>query len=153
MPFDPLVRALPFLPRAAAVADRPPRLLDALRAQIRYLHYSMRTEEAYVHWVRAFVRFHGLRHPAEMSRVEIEGFLTWLATDQQVAPSTHSQALSALLFLYQKVLNIPVPWISEIGRPKAQRRLPVVLSHDEVARVLAALGEGGGAHQIGRAHV
>ena len=149
MPFDPLVRALPFLPRTAAVAAaRPPRLLDALRAQIRYMHYSMRTEEAYVYWVRAFVRYHGLRHPAEMSRFEIEGFLTWLATERQVAPATHSQALSALLFLYQKVLNIPVPWMREIGRPKAQRRLPVVLSHDEVARVLAALGEGGSAHRL-----
>jgi integron integrase len=78
-----------------------------------------------------------------MSRPEIEGFLTWLASERQVAPATHSQALSALLFLYQKVLNIPLPWMDEIGRPKAQRRLPVVLSHDEVARVLGALGEDG----------
>ena len=146
MPFDPLLRALPFLPRSAAT-DRPPRLLDALRAQVRYLHYSIRTEEAYVHWVRAFIRYHGLRHPAEMSRFEIEGFLTWLATERQVAPSTHSQALSALLFLYQKVLNMPVPWMDEIGRPKAQHRLPVVMSHDEVARVLAAL-HGAGPHRL-----
>ena len=146
MPFDPLVRALPFLPpraAAATAAGQPLRLLDSLRAQIRYLHYSLRTEEAYVHWVRAFVRYHDLRHPAEMSRPEIEAFLTWLATERQVAPATHSQALSALLFLYQKVLNIPVPWMDEIGRPKAQRRLPVVLSHDEVARVLAALSDDG----------
>ncbi len=121
----------------------PPRLLDALRAQIRYLHYSLRTEEAYVHWVRAFIRYHKLRHPAEMSRQEIEDFLSWLATERQVAPATHSQALSALLFLYQKVLNMPLPWMDQVGRPKAQRRLPVVLSHDEVARVLAAMGEGG----------
>ncbi len=147
MPFDPLGPALPFLPRSAAAAGRPPRLLDALRAQIRYRHYSLRTEEAYVHWVRAFIRHHGLRHPAEMSRFEIEAFLTWLATERRVAPATHGQALSALLFLYQKVLNIPVPWMDEIGRPKAQRRLPVVLSHDEVARVLAALGDGG-AHRL-----
>lgn len=120
----------------------PPRLLDALRQQIRYMHYSLRTEQAYVHWVRAFIRYHGLRHPAEMSRAEIEAFLTWLATERQVAPATHSQALSALLFLYQKVLNLSLPWMDEIGRPKAQRRLPVVLSQDEVARVLGALGEG-----------
>ena len=146
MPFDPLVRALPFLPpraAAATAAGQPPRLLDSLRAQIRYLHYSLRTEEAYVHWVRAFVRYHELRHPIEMSRPEIEAFLTWLATERRVAPATHSQALSALLFLYQKVLNIPLPWMDEIGRPKAQRRLPVVLSHDEVARVLAALSDDG----------
>ncbi len=114
-----------------------------LRARIRYMHYSLRTERAYVHWVRAFIRYHGLRHPAEMSRPEIESFLTWLATEREVASATHSQALSALLFLYQKVLNIPVPWIDSIDRPKEQRRLPAVLSHDEVARVLAALGAAG----------
>ena len=130
-----------------AAASRPPRLLDALRTRIRYMHYSLRTEEAYVYWVRAFVHFHQLRHPAEMSRPEIERFLTWLATDRQVAPSTHGQALSALLFLYQKVLNIPVPWMDDVGRPKSQRRLPVVLSHDEVVRVLAAIDDSG-AHRL-----
>jgi integron integrase len=118
---------------------RPPRLLDALREQIRYLHYSLRTEEAYVHWVRAFVRYHGMRHPLEMSRPEVEDFLAWLASDRQVSPSTHRQALSALLFLYQKVLRRELPWMEEIGRPKPQRRLPVVLTHEEVGRVLAAL--------------
>lgn len=121
--------------------DPPPRLLDALRAQVRSLHYSLRTEEAYVHWVRAFVRYHGLRHPAQMSRDEVEAFLTWLAVERQVAPATHRQALSALLFLYQKVLRLHLPWMDDIGRPQPQRRLPVVLSHDEVARVLAALDE------------
>ncbi len=118
---------------------RPPRLLDAVRAQVRALHYSLRTEEAYVHWVRAFVRFHGLRHPAELSRHDVEAFLTWLAAERDVAPSTHNQALSALLFLYQRVLQQPLPWLADVGRPRAQRRLPVVLSHDEVARLLAAL--------------
>jgi integron integrase len=120
--------------------DPPPvRLLDQLRNQIRYLHYSMRTEQAYVHWVRAFVRFHGLRHPAELGGADVEAFLAWLATDRDVAVSTHKQALSALLFLYQKVLGLPVPWMQEINRPQRPPRLPVVLSHDEVARVLAAL--------------
>lgn len=119
----------------------PPRLLDVLRAQVRSLHYSLRTEEAYVHWVRAFVRYHGLRHPAQMSRDEVEAFLTWLAVERRVAPATHRQALSALLFLYQKVLRLHLPWMDDIGRPQPQRRLPVVLSHDEVARVLAALDE------------
>ncbi len=116
-----------------------PRLLDLLRQQIRYMHYSLRTEEAYVHWVRAYIRYHGLRHPAELSGGDVEAFLTWLAAERQVAPSTHRQALSALLFLYQKVLRLSVPWIAEIGRPQRQERLPVVLSHDEVARVFAAL--------------
>jgi site-specific recombinase XerD len=120
----------------------PQRLLDSLREQIRYRHYSLRTEEAYVHWVRAFVRFHGLRHPVELSRPDIEAFLGWLASERQVSPSTHRQALSALLFLYQNVLQVAVPWIEDIHHPKYHRRLPVVLSRDEVARVLAALQEG-----------
>jgi len=132
---------------ASASTSPRPRLLDALRTHIRYLHYSLRTEQAYVHWVRAFVRFHGMRHPAEMGRDEIEAYLSWLATERQVAPATHHQALSALLFLYQKVLRLAVPWMDELGRPRYQRRLPVVLSHDEVARVLAALPEGG-AHRL-----
>jgi integron integrase len=116
-----------------------PRLLDALRQQVRYMHYSLRTEEAYVHWVRAFVRFHGLRHPADMSQPEVEAFLTWLAAERQVAPATHKQALSALLFLYQKVLRLNMPWVTEIGRPRTLRRLPVVLSGEETARLFAAL--------------
>ena len=126
---------------------RPPRLLDALRTQIRYMHYSLRTEQAYVHWVRAYIRYHGLRHPGEMSRAEVESFLTWLATERQVAPATHKQALSALLFLYQKVLGLRLPWMDEVGRPRGQRRLPVVLSHDEVARVFAGL-DGEGTHRL-----
>lgn len=126
-------------PNDAHVPAPPPRLLDLLRAQIRYMHYSMRTEQAYVHWVRAFIRYHGLRHPAEMSGAEVEAFLSWLATERNVAPATHKQALSALLFLYQKVLGQRMPWMDEIGRPQRQPRLPVVLSHDEVSRVLGAL--------------
>ena len=126
---------------ATAPARTGPRLLDLLRLQIRYMHYSLRTEQAYVHWVRAFIRFHGLRHPAELSGPEVESFLGWLASERQVSVSTHKQALSALLFLYQKVLNQRVPWMDEIGRPQRQPRLPVVLSHDEVSRVLAALGD------------
>ena len=125
------------------LSDAPPalrpRLLDALREQIRYLHYSLRTEEAYVHWVSAFIRFHDRRHPSELAQPEVEAFLTWLATDRQVAPSTHKQALSALLFLYQKVLRQHLPWMEEIGRPRTERRLPVVLSMDEVSAVLAQL--------------
>ncbi|WP_128003476.1 integron integrase [Piscinibacter defluvii] len=126
-------------PAGPVTGPRPARLLDLLRMQIRYMHYSLRTEQAYVHWVRAYIRYHGLRHPAELSGAEVEAFLTWLATERQVAPATHKQALSALLFLYQKVLHQRMPWMDEIGRPQRQARLPVVLSHDEVARVLAGL--------------
>jgi integron integrase len=131
-------RSLAMSPSTSS-APTPPRLLDLLRMQVRYMHYSLRTEQAYVHWVRAFIRFHGLRHPAELSGAEVEAFLTWLAAERQVAPATHKQALSALLFLYQKVLNQRVPWMDEIGRPQRQPRLPVVLSHDEVSRLLAAM--------------
>jgi integron integrase len=124
------------------VAAPPVRLIDQLREQIRYRHYSLRTEEAYVHWVRAFIRFHGLQHPRVLGQGEIESFLTWLAAERQVSPSTHKQALSALLFLYQHVLGQKdLPWMSELGRPKGQVRLPVVLTHAEVSRLLEALPE------------
>ena len=91
------------------------KLLDRLRERIRYLHYSRRTEEAYVHWVRAFIRWHGLRHPADMSGPEVEAYLTYLAGERRQAPSSHRQALSALLFLYGKVLCVSLPWMNDIG--------------------------------------
>ena len=115
------------------------RLLDQVRERIRYLHYSIRTEEAYVHWIRAFVRFHGLRHPSEMGAPEVEAYLSWLASERKVAVATHKQALAAILFLYLRVLGLDMPWLGEIGRPKSRERLPVVLTHDEVGRVLLAL--------------
>jgi integron integrase len=117
----------------------PRRLLDQVREQLRYLHYSIRTEEAYVHWVRAFVRFHRLRHPREMGGPEVEAFLSWLSGERGVSVSTHRQALSALLFLYQRVFGQHLPWMRSIGRPHRKPRLPVVLSRAEVAAVLAGL--------------
>lgn len=114
------------------------RLLDQVRERVRYLHYSIRTEQAYVHWVRAFVRFHGMRHPGEMAAAEVEAFLTWLAAERGVAVATHRQALSAIVFLYEKVLGLALPWLAGIGRPQARLRLPVVLSHGEVAALLAS---------------
>jgi integron integrase len=118
-----------------------PRLLEQLRSQIRLLHYSLRTEESYVHWVRSFIRFHERRHPAELDDAAVRSYLAWLAGERGVAPATHRQALSALLFLYQKVLRVQMPWMQDIGRPQSTRRLPQVLSRDEVARVLGALGQ------------
>ena len=122
------------------VHAEPPRsfdsLLEQLRERIRYMHYSIRTEQSYVYWVDVYARFHGMRHPAEMAGTEVEGFLSWLANERKVAPATHKQALSALLFLYQKVLGQDIPWMTEIGRPKDRVRLPVVLTHEEVAQVL-----------------
>jgi hypothetical protein len=94
---------------------RSARLLDQLRERIRYCHYSLRTEQAYVFWVRRFIRFHHLRHPREMGAAQAERFLMHLATDRQVAPSTHRQALAAILFLYRQVLDIDLPWLQEIG--------------------------------------
>jgi integron integrase len=111
---------------------RPIKLLDQLRQHIRFKHYSLRTERQYVYWVRFFIRFHRLRHPAEMGASEITSFLTYLANDRQCSSSTHNQALSAILFLYKDVLKQDLPWMTDIGRPKQNERLPVVLTKDEV---------------------
>ena len=131
--------APPAVCHAANGAQRPVRLLDQVRWRIRQLHYSRRTEDAYVYWCRAFVRFHGLRHPAELGVAEVETFLGWLSNERQITTSTHQQTLSALLFLYTKMLRIDLPRLGEIGRPRTQRRLPVLLSRDEVAAVLRLL--------------
>ncbi len=103
------------------------------------LHYSRRTEEAYVHWCRAFIRFHGIRHPAGMGGPEVEALLGWLANERRVSASTHRQALSAVLFLYTKVLCAQLPWMADIGRPRVHRRLPVVLTQEELAGVFRHL--------------
>ena len=123
----------------ASSPRRPPRLLQAFVERLRYLHYSLRTEQAYVHWVRAFVHWSGRRHPREMGGAEVEAFLGMLANERKVSVSTHRQALSALLFLYKEVLGVDLPWMAEIGRPLAPRRIPVVLTPAEVAAVLARL--------------
>lgn len=126
-------------------ALRPVKLLDQLRERIRLLHYSRSTEQAYVYWCRAFIRFHGLRHPRDLGGAEVEAFLTYLAADRGLAPSSHRQALSALLFLYGQVLGQQLPWMKDIGRPVPKRRLPVVLSAGEVSSVLQEME---GEHQL-----
>jgi integron integrase len=126
-------------------AGRPVRLLDQVRATIRGLHYSRRTEDAYVHWIRGFIRFHGLRHPLELGAAEVQAYLHHLAAARGLAPSSHRQALSALLFLYRRVLGQDLTWMSDIGRPRAPPRLPVVLSPAEVA---ALVGHLHGVHQL-----
>jgi len=115
------------------------RLLDQLREQIRYLHYSLRTEEAYVYWVKKFIRFHQMRHPRDMGQREVESFLTMMAVERKVSTSTHRQALSALLFLYQKVLGVSMPWMDELARPVPKKRIPVVLTQAEVQAMLSKL--------------
>jgi len=120
-------------------SSEPRGLLGVLQQRLRYLHYSLRTEQAYVQWVKRFVHWAGLRHPREMGQVEVEGFLSMLANERHVSSSTHRQALSALLFLYKEVLNVELPWMQEIGRPVPKRRLPVVLTREEVAELLSGM--------------
>jgi integron integrase len=114
-------------------------LFQAVRDRCRYLHYSLHTERAYVLWVRQFVHFHGRRHPRCMGQPEVEAFLTNLATIRKVSPSTHRQALSALLFLYGQVLCMDLPWLKDIGRPPDRKRLPAVLTVPQVHALLGAM--------------
>ena len=116
-----------------------PRLLDRVRDRIRFKHYSIRTEQAYVDWIRRFIRFHDNRHPAELGPGDIERFLTSLAVDRNVAAATQNQAQSALLFLYREVLATELPWLDGVVRAKASRHLPVVLTPEEVDRLIGQL--------------
>jgi integron integrase len=118
---------------------KTPRLLDQLRARLRLKHYSLRTEQAYVGWIRRFILASDKRHPRDMGVVEVEAFLSALATHGQVAAGTQNQALSALLFLYREVLSIELPWMETVVRAKRPQRVPVVLSRDEVIRLLALM--------------
>ena len=119
------------------------RLLDQVRERIRYLHYSLSTEKVYLPWVKFFIRWHGrdgrMKHPRDMGPREVEAFLTMLATERKVSASTHNQALSAILFLYREVLAIDLPWLDDIGRPSQKRRIPCVMTRDEVAGLLAQM--------------
>ncbi len=119
--------------------QRQPRLLDRLRTRTRVLHYSIRTEQAYVDWARRFILFHGKRHPKELGAAEIEAFLSHLAVERNVAASTQNQAKAALLFLYREVLGVQLPWLDEIVSAKGARRLPVVLTQRQVSALLAEL--------------
>lgn len=116
-----------------------PKLLDQLRHQIRRLHYSIRTEYAYVYWVRWLVRFNRLRHPRDMAAPEVEAFLTYLAVERKVSASTQNQALPAILFLYRELLKIELPWLDNVVKAKRPQHLPVVLTREEVQAVLSRL--------------
>jgi len=118
---------------------RPPKLLDQVRERLRVKHYSLRTEDAYLHWIRRFILFHGKRHPREMGGAQVEAFLSHLATEERVASSTQNQALSSVLFLYRQVLAIELPWMDGIVRAKRPAHVPVVLSETEVRTLLARL--------------
>ena len=116
-----------------------PKLLDMVRERIRVKHYSLRTEDAYLHWIRRFIFFHAKRHPREMGGPEVEAFLSDLAVAGRVAASTQNQALSALLFLYRDVLKVELPWLDGVVRAKRSQRVPVVLTENEVRGLLARL--------------
>jgi integron integrase len=115
--------------------------LDRVRAAIRVRHYSIRTEAAYVDWIRRFIVFHDRRHPESLGEAEIGAFLTHLAVERRVAAATQNQALNALVFLYKVVLERPLGEIADAVRAKRPARLPVVLSLEEVGRLLAGLPE------------
>ena len=117
---------------------QPPKLLDRVRDAVRIRHYSRRTEEAYVLWIRRFIVFHGKRHPRDLGAVEVAIFLSSLAT-RGVSASTQNQALSALLFLYRVIVGRSLPWMDDIVRAQRPARLPVVLSRKEVALLLGRL--------------
>lgn len=117
-------------------AVKPPKLLDQVKRCIRDKHYSLRTEEAYVYWIRWYIRYHGVRHPMDMGAAEVAAFLSHLTNERNVSVSTHKQALCALLFLYKQVLQTDFPWLEDIYRPNRPPRLPTVLTEWEVAAVL-----------------
>jgi integron integrase len=127
------------VPRPAALSSPPRRLLDQVRDAVRVRHYSYRTEQAYVGWIRRFVLFHQKRHPAELGHAEITRFLSALAVQGGVSASTQNQALAALLFLYREVLHTQVGWLDDLVRAKRPVRLPVVLTRAEVEALLAGI--------------
>lgn len=116
-----------------------PKLLDQVRGKIRLKHYSIRTEQAYVDWIKRFVLHFGKRHPRELGAAEVEEFLTHLAVNGRVAASTQNQAKSALLFLYKQVLEVELPWLDNVEQAKVPKRLPVVLTREEVQKILSQL--------------
>jgi len=116
-----------------------PRLLEQVRQSLRLRHYSYRTEEQYLGWIRRFILFHDKRHPREMGAAQVEAFLNDLAVRGQVAAATQNQAMAALLYLYRHVLNQDLPWLNKIVRAQRPRRVPLVLSREETRAVLAQL--------------
>ena len=119
------------------------RLLDQVRERIRYLHYSLQTEKADLYWARFFIRWHGrggvMRHPRDMGTAEVEAFLNMLTNERQVSPSTHNQAPSARLFLYREAMAVDLHWLNGLNRPAQKRRMPSVLTREEVASLFGFL--------------
>ncbi len=113
------------------------RLLDIVRDKIRLKHYSFSTERTYLYWIKYFILFHNKKHPVEMGKVEIEAFLTYLAVEKKVSPNTQNQAFSAILFLYREVLGVDMSELNiQALRAQERKHIPVVLTRDEVKKVL-----------------
>ena len=126
-------------PRRAAPAAKPPRLLDQVRDTVRRKHFSLRTEQTYVHWIKRFILYHGKRHPREMGATEVTAFLNHLARERRVASATQNQGLNAILFLYREVLASPLGWLDGIDRAKRPVRVPTVLTQDEAAKLISQI--------------
>ncbi len=129
----------PIAPATPQPASHPPKLLDRLAEALRARHYSRRTEQAYRHWVKRFIFFHNVRHPAEMAEPEINAFLTHLAVKENVSASTQTQALCALLFLYRHIVGYEIGNIGEVIRARKPTRLPVVMTREEAKAILTGL--------------
>jgi integron integrase len=136
---SPTPVSAPDHPTTVHPVSRQPKLLDRLAEALRARHYSPRTEQTYRHWVKRFIFFHNVRHPAEMAEPEINAFLTHLAVREKVSASTQNQALCALLFPYRYVLDHPLGHLGEVVRARAPKRLPVVMTREEVKAVLRHL--------------
>ena len=118
---------------------KQPRLLDRVRNALRVRHYSLRTEEAYINWIKRYIYFHNKKHPESLGEKEIAGFLSYLATEKHVSASTQNQALSALLFLYKQVLEVELDWLTDVVRAKRPKRLPVVLSRPQLEQLFSLM--------------
>ena len=128
-------------PPPGAPGAGPVMLSEAVRAVLRRMHYSPRTEEAYLHWVREFVRFHGRRHPRDLAGPEITAYLNHLAVEREVAASTQNQALCALIYLYKHVLRIELPALAGLERAKRPIHLPTVITKPEALRLIDCLND------------
>lgn len=120
-------------------ASNEPKLLDIVRGKIRLKHYSIRTEQAYTDWIKRYILHFDKQHPKDLGAAEVEAFLTHLAVARNVSANTQNQAKSALLFLYKEVLGSELPWLDDIQQAKTPKRLPVVLTQDEVSKILSRL--------------
>ena len=120
-------------------ASNEPKMLDIIRGKIRLKHYSIRTEQAYTDWIKRYILYFDKVHPKDLGAAEVEAFLTHLAVARNVSANTQNQAKSALLFLYKEVLGSELPWLDDVQQAKTPKRLPVVLTQDEVSKILSRL--------------